>query len=358
MKLTLAEIAALVDGELIGDGAVLIRGVAALKEATPDDISFLTGSRYTAYLASTRAAAVIVPLTVEHHEKPIIRVVAPDQALVRVLSFFHPAQPPVPEGAHPTAQISGSATLGSHVGLGPFTTVGAHTVIEDGARLGAGVCVGAYCRVGKNTWLYPRVALYDRVILGHSVIVHSGAIIGSDGFGYARAETGAVKIPQTGGVIIEDEVEIGANTTIDRATLGHTRIGRGSKIDNLVQIGHNVRIGAHVTICAQVGVAGSSVIEDGALIAGQAGIGDHIHIGAGARIGGQAGVTKSIPAGCTVSGYPARPHRQSRRIEAAISRLPAMMNLVRKLERRIEQLENPSSGTATDYRPPGDGLQT
>ena len=222
--------------------------------------------------------------------------------------------------------------------IGPYTTVGKR------ACIGTNVAIGARCRIGEGTWIFANATLYDLVSLGKGVIVHGGVVIGSDGFGYFQGDGGAIKVPQVGGVEIGDDVEIGANSTIDRATMGMTRIGRGTKIDNLVQIGHNVVIGDHVTICAQVGIAGSTVVESGTLIGGQAGLSDHIHVGAGSRIGGQAGVTKSIPSGSTVSGYPARPHNQARRIEAAIKRLPDLLQQIQTLETRVKALENPGRG--------------
>jgi UDP-3-O-[3-hydroxymyristoyl] glucosamine N-acyltransferase len=339
MRHTLADIARLIQGELVGDGARIIERVAPLDEADDTSISFLARSRYAHRLNTTRAAAVIVPQSVTEAPMPIIRVRSPERSLVTLLSACMPPRPPAQTGIHPTASISPTASLGSRVAIGPFVVVGDQTIVEEGTHIGAGTYIGAHCRIGRDTWLYPRVTLYDQVTLGSSVIVHSGAVIGSDGFGYTPGEQGAIKIPQIGGVVIGDEVEIGANTTIDRATLGATRIGKGTKIDNLVQIGHNVVIGEYVIICAQAGIAGSTVVGDGALIAGQAGLADHIHVGAGAKIGGQAGVTKSVPPQATVSGYPARPHQQARRIEAATGQLPALVQRVRDLERRLEALE-------------------
>ena len=340
MHQKLADIATQVEGELIGDGSCIIESVAPLDEAGKGSISVLMNARQSSRLESTGATAVIVSREIDQAPLPIIRVASPELALVTLLSTYFAGYRPAEDGVHPTARIHPSAEVDEKADIGPHVTIGPHTSVDRNVRIGAGVAIGAHCRIGAGTWIFANTTLYDQVSLGEGVIIHSGTVIGSDGFGYFQGSGGARKIPQVGGVEIGDEVEIGANTTIDRATMGMTRIGRGTKIDNLVQIGHNVVIGDHVTICAQVGVAGSTVVEAGSLIGGQAGLSDHIKVGAGSRIGGQAGVTKSIPAGSTVSGYPARPHNQARRIEAAIKRLPDLLQQIQILEARIKDLEN------------------
>ncbi|MEE2994001.1 MAG: UDP-3-O-(3-hydroxymyristoyl)glucosamine N-acyltransferase [Gemmatimonadota bacterium] len=341
MRQTISDIASLVQGDLVGDGTKIIEDIAPFDQANASSISILINARHSSRLDSISAAAVIVPLEIKKAPVPIIRVASPEQALVTILSTYILSPPPFESGIHPTASVHSTVTLPAHVSIGSHVTIGAHTIVDEHVCIGPGSSIGAHCRIGVGTWLYAHVILYDQVCLGQHVIIHSGTVVGSDGFGYIQGESGAVKIPQVGGVDIGDDVEIGANTTIDRATMGRTRIGRGSKIDNLVQIGHNVIIGDHVTICAQVGIAGSTVIEDGTLIAGQAGLADHIHVGAGARIGGQAGVTKSVPSGVSVSGYPARPHSHARRIEASVNRLPELMQRIQDMEQRLDALENP-----------------
>lgn len=337
MGQTLADITAMLDGELVGDGTIVIERVAPLDEAAPDAITFLSDARKSRQLAATRAAAAIVPLPITHAPLPIVRVKSPEHALVILLSSWYPPPGPASEGLHPTASLASSVHLGAQVSLGPYTVIGDETIVNDTVRIGAGTVIGRGCRVGTGTLIYPRVTIYDGVIIGARVIIHSGAVIGSDGFGYVRNGRQAVKVPQVGGVVIGDDVEIGANTTIDRATLGTTRIGRGTKIDNLVQIGHNVVIGEDVTICAQVGIAGSTTVADGTVIGGQAGLADHIAVGENARIGGQSGVTKSVPRNTTVSGYPARPHQQARRVEAYISRLPEWAQRLEAIERQLKK---------------------
>lgn len=336
----LADIATQVEGELVGDGACIIESVAPLDEAGEGSISVLINPRQSRRLESTGATAVIVSREIDRAPVPIIRVASPEVALVTLLSTYFAGHRPAEDGIHPTARIDASARVDESADIGPYATIGPHTTVGANACVGTGVAIGAHCGIGAGTWIFANVTLYDRVSLGDGVIIHGGSVIGSDGFGYFQGSGGARKIPQVGGVEIGDEVEIGANTTIDRATMGMTRIGRGTKIDNLVQIAHNVVIGDHVTICAQVGIAGSTVVETGSIIGGQAGLSDHIQVGAGSRIGGQAGVTKTIPAGSTVSGYPARPHNQARRIEAAIKRLPDLLQQIQILETRIKTLEN------------------
>lgn len=340
MRQKLADIATQVQGELVGDGSCIIESVAPIDEAGEGAISVLINARQIRRLESTGATAVIVSREIDRAPVPIIRVASPEVALATLLTTYFVGHRPAESGIHPTASIHPSADVDDEAAIGPNVSIGPHTAVGRGACIGTNVSVGARCRIGAGTWIFANATLYDQVSLGEGVIVHGGAVIGSDGFGYFQGGGGARKIPQVGGVEIGDEVEIGANSTIDRATMGLTRIGRGTKIDNLVQIGHNVVIGDHVTICAQVGIAGSTVVESGTLIGGQAGLSDHIHVGAGSRIGGQAGVTKSIPAGSTVSGYPARPHNQARRIEAAIKRLPDLLQQIQTLEARVESLES------------------
>ena len=339
MRHTLAEIAALIQGELIGDGERIVERIAPLSEADGSALTFLSSSVSVRLLKDSCAGAVIVPLAITAAPVPIIRVDSPEKALAGLLNALFPARPPSGPGIDATAVISPSAKIAKDASIGPFVVVGDETVIGAAACLGAGTIVGANCHIGPQAWLYPRVTLYNAVKVGARCILHSGVVLGSDGFGYTPGRDGAIKIPQIGCVELGDDVEIGANTTIDRATLGTTRIGKGTKIDNLVQIGHNVTVGNHVLICAQVGIAGSVIIGDGVVIAGQAGVKDHISIGSGVKIGGQAGVTKSVPPRTNVSGYPARQHDQARRIDAALSRLPTLLQRVRDLERRLEQLE-------------------
>ncbi|MBI2113813.1 MAG: UDP-3-O-(3-hydroxymyristoyl)glucosamine N-acyltransferase [candidate division NC10 bacterium] len=334
----LGELAERLGCRLEGDGGLEIGGVRGLEDAGPQDLAFLAQERHLPRLAGSAAAAVILAEGWPPVDRPTLRTSNPYLAFARALSLFHPASVPSP-GIHPTAVVSSDARVAASASVGPFSVlgpgaeVGADTIVEAQVAVGAGVRIGRGCRI------FPQVTLRDGVVLGDRVTVHSGAVIGADGFGYARDGHRYVKIPQIGRVVIEDEVEIGANVTIDRATLGETRIGRGTKIDNLVQIGHNVRVGADTVIVAQVGISGSTRIGSRVTLAGQVGVVDHVDIGDDVIVGAQAGVTKDIPAGSVVLGSPAIPHGEFKRQLAVAARLPEMRKILRALEERLAALE-------------------
>ena len=336
-ELTLAEVARIAEGELEGgDGGRTVRGVAPLDEAQPHHLSFVAEARYHPYIQASHAGALLVARGAGV-ELPTgmaaIRVDDPRQALARVLPALYPETAPAP-GVHPTAGVDG-AHIADGVSVGPYAVVGAGTRVGERARIGAHVVVGRGCEIGAHAVLHPHVTLYDGVRVGQRSIVHSGARLGSDGFGFVPEGRGLRKVPQVGGCVVGDDVEIGANTTIDRGSIGDTVIGRGTKIDNLVQIGHNCRIGQSVVIVSQVGISGSTKVGDGVVLGGQAGVQGHIEIGAGARVGGQAGVTASVAPGVTVSGYPARPHREAMRIQAAVFGLPRLLERLKALEKAV-----------------------
>lgn len=343
-RLTAAEIAEKLAGEVDGDPAVEVRGVAGIREAGPGEASFIAGRRYAKYAAGTRAAVVLVPADWQAEcPATLIRVEDPEAAFSRLAAFFAPPEAVPEPGIHSTALVAPEAVLGENVSIGPYVVVekeariGDNTVIMAFGYVGRGVVVGAACR------FYPHVSIRERVRIGDRVIIHNGTVIGSDGFGYRVDEKGVRhKIPQTGIVIIGDDVEIGANVTVDRARYGATRIGNGVKIDNLVQIAHNVLVGDHAVIVAQVGIAGSSVIGSRAVLAGQAGVAGHLTVGEGAIVGGQAGVTKDVPPGTFVSGYPAASHEKATRIQALLHRLPELRERVLRLENRLTELERRS----------------
>ena len=331
--LTAEAIAQLVGGELRGDGTVRVSAVAPLDRARADDLTFLAAARYAPLFSRTGAGAALVSPELADEASGVrarIVVAQPHEAMLRVLPELYaiPARHP---GVHGTVVIGRRATIG------PEASLGAHVVIGEGATLGdrvtidAGCVVGDDVQIGDDTRLFSSVTVYPRARIGRRVMIHSGARIGSDGFGYVFRDGAHQKIPHVGRCVIGDDVEIGANTTIDRGSIDDTVIGPGTKIDNLVHVGHNVRIGALCLIMAQVGIAGSTHVEDGAILAGQVGLSGHVTVGKGARLGAQAGVFGDVPAGETWSGYPARPHKEALRAQAALFRLSGLMKTLERL---------------------------
>lgn len=339
--MTVADLARRLGAECDGDGSAVVRGVAGIREAQPGDVTFVANMRYAAEVARTRAAAVIVARGWDRPSAaPLLRVENPDAAFAEAAALFAPPPPPDPEGIHPTAVMAPDAELGREVRVGPFV------VIESGARIGdrtvlmAHAVVGHGVEIGPDCRIYPHVSIRERCRIGARVILHNGAVIGSDGFGYIADNDGVRrKIPQLGIVVIGDDAELGANVTVDRARFGKTVIGRGVKIDNLVQIAHNVVIGDHSVIVAQVGIAGSTTIGSRVILAGQVGVSGHLEIGDGAVVGAQAGVSKDVPAGAVMLGAPAIPMDRFKRIHAYTMRLPELRAQLEQLARRVEALE-------------------
>lgn len=334
--LTARAIADIVGGELRGDELAEVSSVAPLGRAAAHQLTFLGDGRYAGALADSAASVVLVTpelAATPGAEKARIIVARPQAALLQLLPLLYPAESHTPS-VHPTARIGRGAKIGSGVSLDAYAVIGDDAVIGDGAWIGSHCVVGNGATVGSNSRLHPHVTLYTGAVVGDRVILHSGVRIASDGFGYVF--TGGVhsKIPHVGRCIIENDVEIGANTTIDRGSIDDTVIGAGTKIDNLVQIGHNVRVGKLCLIMSQVGISGSTRIGDGCVLAGQAGLAGHINIGSGAKIAGQAGVFGDVPPGESWSGYPARPHRESLRATGALLKLAGM---VKDIERMIEE---------------------
>jgi UDP-3-O-[3-hydroxymyristoyl] glucosamine N-acyltransferase len=333
-----SEIAELVAGTRSGGADPEIAGVAPLDRAEPTDLSFLAHPRYLPYVASTKAGAILVTEELGSScDDAITRITVPDVhgALAAILPVIYP-DPPVRPGVHPTAVLGPGTRLGEAVTVGPYAVIGGGSLIGDRVRIGAHTVIGDGCVVGDDVILYPHVSLYPRVRVGHRSILHTGVRAGVDGFGYALVDGEHRKVPQVGGCMIGNDVEIGANTTIDRGSVGNTEIGDGVKIDNLVHIAHNVRIGEKSIIVAQVGIAGSTTIGRYVTLAGQAGIPGHLHIGDRATIAAQAGVFGDVPAGETYSGYPARPHREALRMHAGLARLPELKKRIRRIERTME----------------------
>jgi len=336
---TLRELAGLVRGEVIGDGSIEISGVGSLKGAAEGEITFVANPKHLPELKNTSATAAIVP---EGTKGPpglsLIHVQDPYLAFTKVMEVFKVSSE-LSEGVHPTAM------LGQDVKLGKAISIGAYVVIQDGVSIGdgsaiyPGVYLGSHTKIGNNSLIYPLVSIGEQVTIGDNVIIHSGTVIGGEGFGFVQVEGRHRRIPQLGRVIIEDNVEIGANVNIDRATLESTIIRHGTKIDSLCEIAHNVIIGQDCLIVAQTAIGGSAQIGDRVTLAGQVGVTDHVKIGHDSIVGAKGGVAKDIPPNIYVSGVPAQEHTKEQRAKAGIRRLPQLYKLVRELERRIERLE-------------------
>jgi UDP-3-O-[3-hydroxymyristoyl] glucosamine N-acyltransferase len=339
MKKTLNEIAKLIDGKVIGDGDILINGVSGIREAAEGEITFLANSKYSPLMDKTRAAAIITSADAQETTKPIIITENPSLAFVKIISMFMPDDTGHPSGIDYTAVIGKNVSLGKDVTIGAYSVIGDNVTIGDNVIIYAGCYIGHHTKIGAQTLIYPHVSIRERISVGKGVIIHSGAVIGSDGFGFATIKGAHHKIPQVGTVEIHDDVEIGANVTIDRARFDKTVIGRGTKIDNLVQIGHNVVIGENSLIVAQVGIAGSTIVGNNVTIGGQVGVVGHINIGDNAIVTAQSGVAKAVPADSMVSGYPARPFMTTQRVNASLQNLPKLFNQVRELKKKIEELE-------------------
>jgi len=340
MYKTLKEIAKFIDGVVVGDDSVVIRGVAGIKEACAGDITFLANPKYFPLIDKTGASAIVTSEDVETKHKPIIRVENPSLAFAKIVASFAPTEVTHPKGIH------SSVILGKNLSLGKDVAIAAYTIIEDDVSIGdntiiySGCFVGHHTKIGSDTLIYPNVSIRERVSIGNRVIIHSGTVIGSDGFGFVTIKGKHHKIPQTGTVEIGDDVEIGANVTIDRARFDKTVIGSGTKIDNLVQIAHNVVIGENSIIVAQAGISGSTVLGKNVTLAGQVGVVGHITIGDNAVVMAQAGVSKSVPAETTVWGYPAKPVDVAKRVNASVQNLPRLYRAVAELKKKIEELES------------------
>lgn len=339
---TALAIAALVGGELLGDGDVAVSGVAALDRAESHQLSLLSHARYAAWYRDTRAGVVLLgPEFRDEPGSPLARIVVakPMEAMLAVLPRFHRAMSRA-AGVHPTAVIAPDVVLGAGVTVEAFAVIGAGVVLGDRVWIGAHAVVGEGCVVGADSHLFAHTTCYPYVELGARVVLHSGARIGREGFGWVPRDGRAERIPHVGRCVLGDDVEVGANSCVDRGSIDDTVIGAGTKMDSLVQVGHNVRIGRGCMIASQVGIAGSTRVEDGVQLGGQVGLAGHLVIGAGSTLAAQAGVVGNVPAGQTWSGYPARPHREQLRATAALHRVTALL-------RPIEQLLAQTSGAET-----------
>ena len=334
MGRTVRELAALVGGEVIGDDTATVRAARPLDDAGVGDVTFIGIDRSQAPVACT-ASAVVVPPGVTIAGPVLIVVADPFAAFVTIATALHGPPADSPPDIDPRAAIDPTAVIGPGARVDAFATVGAGTVIGARCRLYAGAVVGRDCCLGDDVTIHPHAVLYDHSVLGHRVTVHANAVLGADGFGYRLQSGRHAKVPQLGWVEVGDDVEVGAGTTIDRGTFGATRIGEGTKIDNLVMVGHNCRIGRHNILVSQVGMAGSSGTGDYVVIAGQAGVVDHVHIGDGCTIGGQAAVTKDVPPGQRLLGSPAGPEREQKRILMSLASLPDLRRTVRRILRHL-----------------------
>jgi len=335
----LSQLAERVGGRLRGDGSVEIRGVAAIAEAGPDQITWVSDRRYGQQLAQSLAAAVFAPLDQGSTPMPAVLVDHPGLAMIKALEVFAPPVPVPAPGVDLSARVHDTARLGSDVAVGPNVVIGPACHIGDRTVLHAGVFVGADTQIGSDCVLWPNVVVRERCQIGDRVIAHPNVTIGSDGFGYEFVEGRHHKIPQIGEVLIENDVEIGAGSCIDRGKFGRTIIGVGTKIDNLVQVAHNVRIGPHCILVSQVGIAGSTQLGAYVVLGGKVGVRDHITIGDRVQAAACCGISKDIPAGMVLNGIPAVDNRQYLREQALVRRLPNMAEQLRKLSARVARLE-------------------
>ncbi len=336
-----ADIAKIVEGRLLGDPNLKISGLASLKDASAEDLSFLSNKKYSPQLSSSKSLLVIVghDLVGKFPGKTLIVCEKPNLAISKIISLFAPPAIKFPIGIHPAALVSKSAKVGTDVHIGANAIIEDEVIIGDGTVIGAGTYVGHFSKIGEKSLIYPNVSIRERCVLGNRVIVHCGAVIGSDGFGFEAGPSGIVKIEQVGIVEIGDDVEIGANCTIDRARFGKTILKRGVKLDNLVQVAHNVIIGEFSMLIGQSGVAGSTEIGKGAIVAAQAGVSGHLHIGDGAKIAGQSGVAKDIAPGHSVLGTPAEEAKEFVERLGLPKKFRNLSLLVSDLEKKISELE-------------------
>ncbi len=335
VPITVRQLAELVRGQCCGDGDLVVRAARALGEAGPGDITFVESERYAAQLHACRASAAVVGPALAANGLTVIRVADPLAAFVAIVRHLQGKSEPPPHGIDPRASVDPTARVGPEPNVLPFASVGAGAVIGARCRIHNGAVIGRNCRLGDDVTIYPNAVLYEDTVVGNRVIIHANAVLGADGFGYRLQDGRHVKVPQLGHVEVGDDVEVGAGTTIDRGTFGATRVGAGTKIDNLVQIGHNCQVGRHNLVVSQVGIAGSCATGDYVVIAGQAGLADHVRVGDRVVIGAKAGVTKDIAAGERVLGAPATSERDQKRILMSLEKLPEMRRDLRRVKQQL-----------------------
>ena len=338
MAYTLKEIAEFINGELKGEGTIKIKGVSSVHDAKEGEITFIDSPKFKERINETEASCVITSFEVEDANKPIIKCKNPSLALTRIIEKMFPYQISHPKGIHPSASIGKDIKLGKDVSIGANSVVGDNVTIGEGSIIYPLVYVGSGANIGKNVLVYPNVTIREKVIIGDNVIIHSSSVIGADGFGFVKDGTNFLKIPQMGIVEIQNEVEIGAAVTIDRARFGKTLVGQGTKIDNLVHIAHNVSIGKNCVVVAQVGVSGSVNIGDNVILGGQAGITDHVDIGDNVMVAAKGGITTSVPPRTIMSSIPARPHIVMKKLVAHVDNLPKLVERLDELEKNLSRL--------------------
>ncbi|MCA9213877.1 MAG: UDP-3-O-(3-hydroxymyristoyl)glucosamine N-acyltransferase [Planctomycetales bacterium] len=344
-KFSLGQLAELVDGELVGDANLEITDAATLQQAKPTDISFADSTKALPLVETTAASAVIVDRELPVANISAIRVDNVRAAFATIVKQFRPPIHHTNCGISELANVSGSAKIGSDVNIHPGANIGPDVEIGDGTTVHASVTVMPGCKIGERTTLFPGVVLYENTRVGSNVVLHANSVIGAYGFGYDTVRGEHMRGDQLGNVIIEDDVEIGANTTIDRGTYGPTIIGKGTKVDNLVQIAHNCRIGKHNLICSQVGIAGTSSTGDYVVMAGQVGVPDHVTVGDRVILGAKSGIMRDVPSDMTMLGIPATPEREQMAKQAAFAKLPEMRKQLRRLQKIVDELVAINTGS-------------